>query len=172
MEFSTNIERQIDALVAQRGRFVRYAQSVLRAAPGGLAEDAVQNAFLRVLTSTAYFRGDSTLSTWFHRVVYRECLQLCRTKTGRIISDALPLQVFYSEPTDGLFDTYEKKELVAVALRSCSSEERRFMRLRHWFGLECKELVRVSGLSQPAVKSRIHRAHGKIRRAVLRAGGL
>lgn len=44
------------------------------------AEEAVQDAFLKVHLNVREFRGDSTFPTWFYRILYNECISRLRRR--------------------------------------------------------------------------------------------
>ena len=50
------------------------------------AEDLAQDAFLQAFRKLASFRGDSTLSTWLHRVAVNTVLMHFRKKGRREVS--------------------------------------------------------------------------------------
>jgi RNA polymerase sigma-70 factor (ECF subfamily) len=53
------------------------------------AEDAVQEAFLRVYRSWAEFRGEASLSSWTYRILLNACYDIGRQRQKRR-EDALP----------------------------------------------------------------------------------
>lgn len=62
------------AIVQKHNRMLwRIARGIVR--DDADAEDALQNAYVRALTSLHGFRGDSSLSTWLSRIVVNEALR-------------------------------------------------------------------------------------------------
>lgn len=53
---------------SNKQRMFTVARSVLRDAQ--LAEDAVQESFIKAYRALADFKGESRLSTWLHRITY------------------------------------------------------------------------------------------------------
>jgi RNA polymerase sigma-70 factor, ECF subfamily len=47
------------------------------------AEDAVQEAFLKVYRSMRFFQGQSSFSTWVYRILVNTCLDMRRKRRGR-----------------------------------------------------------------------------------------
>jgi RNA polymerase sigma-70 factor (ECF subfamily) len=47
------------------------------------AEDAVQDAFLKIFRSVEHFKGDSALSTWIYRILVNACYDLMRKRRRR-----------------------------------------------------------------------------------------
>jgi RNA polymerase sigma-70 factor (ECF subfamily) len=52
------------------------------------AEDAVQEAFLRIYRKASGFRGGSSFSTWTYRVLVNACYDLLRRRRGRPAQDS------------------------------------------------------------------------------------
>ncbi len=79
---------------AERMLFDRHAPRVWRlarriAGPGEDVADLVQEVFVRVFDKLGSFRGESTFTTWLHRVAVRTCLNAVRgmrRQTGREIA--------------------------------------------------------------------------------------
>src|SRR6478609_7946035 len=59
-------------------RLFRVARSILR--DDDAAEDALQAAYLKGFAALASFRGESSLSTWFTRIVINEANALVRER--------------------------------------------------------------------------------------------
>ena len=47
------------------------------------AEDAVQDAFLKIYRNAGRFRGEAQLSTWIYRILVNACYDLMRTRRRR-----------------------------------------------------------------------------------------
>ncbi|HET9794677.1 MAG TPA: RNA polymerase sigma factor [Thermoanaerobaculia bacterium] len=64
------------------------------------AEDAVQEAFVRIFRSSASFEGRSRFSTWIYRVVVNCCYDLLRRRRPTISLEEAPLES--GEPLAGI----------------------------------------------------------------------
>ena len=72
----------VDELFSQYGAAVfRRCRQMLR--NDALAEDAVQEVFVRVLQKRESFRGDASVFTWLYRVATTYCLQQLRNAKRR-----------------------------------------------------------------------------------------
>lgn len=66
-------DRALDALFRKyRGPLLGYLRS--RGIAAAVAEDAVQETFVRVIQSAATFRGEALFSTWLYRIAIRVAL--------------------------------------------------------------------------------------------------
>ena len=66
------------ALVDHGDRLYALALRVTR--DPDLAADALQEAFATALERAADFRGESSLGTWLHRIVYNKAIDLLRKR--------------------------------------------------------------------------------------------
>ena len=145
------------------------------------AADATQEVYLRVLRSILAFRGDAAFGTWLHRVTVNVCLtslrrrgdQRARGQSAGRLAFAAPdspddLPDLADEGADPLAHA-ERSDLAARTARALSTlpdEARDVVVLRDLQGLSTKEAAEVLGVSEGAVKVRLHRAHAKLRELV------
>ncbi len=72
-------ERAFEALFDAYGRRV-YSLCFRMTGSGAEAEDLTQEAFLKVFRKISTFRGESTFTTWLHRIVINAVLTYLRNK--------------------------------------------------------------------------------------------
>ena len=150
-------------------RMYRFAQR-LCGSPDD-AKDLVQETFLSAYRGLKDFRGDSSVSTWLYTIAAHACQRMRRKRKGEpeyeLSLDALiptsdgdmPLQV----PGHDLSpeERLEHKELrrsLLTAVQKLPKKYRMVLVLRDMEGLSAKETGAVMGLTERAVKSRLHRA--------------
>ena len=154
-DFTQFVERR-------RERAVRLAYRLL----GGdeaAAEDVAQNAFVRAHRALASFRGESSLDTWFYRILVREADRHRRWQRVRRLWNGDAEEA--PEPRD------EKpagdpalRRRIAAALDRCSGLQRRAFVLVHLEGFTVVETAEILGRAVGTVKSHLHRALGTLRR--------
>lgn len=133
------------------------------------AEDAAQEAFLRVFDKINTFREDSSFSTWFYTILNNVCLDILRKRSRAVETvsihqsdsenDEYELQI--EDTTQSPHDKLQKKEvqkLLNTALLSLSEEHRAVIILRDINGFEYDEIAKILDISLGTVKSRISRA--------------
>ncbi len=104
------------------------------------AEDVAQDVFLKIYAALPYFRGESQLSTWIHRIVSNAALDRIRKASRRRLAEGrLPGEVMAEEEDQRLWVTSEEQ------------------------GLKDAEVARLLGLTPGVVKIRLHRARAKLR---------
>jgi len=146
---------------ARRERTIRLAYRLL----GGdqaAAEDVAQNAFLRAYRALASFRAESSLDTWFYRIVVREAERHRRWRAVRRLwssdSEEVPEAVDETVVGDpGL------RRRIAAALRELSPLQRRTFVLIHLEGFTVVETAAILGRAVGTVKSHLHRALDRLR---------
>lgn len=139
------------------------------------AADATQEVFVRVVRSVLAFRGESAFGTWLHRVTVNVCLTALRAR-GDVRArgqSAGPqeLSVEVADPAPEPAVRVETADLAARAARALAGlppEAREVVVLRDVQGLSTKEAAQVLGISEGAVKVRLHRAHARLRELVQR----
>ena len=150
-------------------RMYRFAQRLCGSPED--AKDLVQETFLSAYRSLKDFRGESSVSTWLYTIAAHACQRMRRKRKGEpereLSLDALiptadgdmPLQV----PGEDLSpqERLEYKELrhsLFSAVHQLPKKYRMVLVLRDMEGLSAREVGAVMGLTERAVKSRLHRA--------------
>ena len=151
---------------------LRLATSILK--NHHLAEEEVQNAYLKAWRHIDQFHGESHFSTWMSRIVANQCLMHLRSlRYAKFIS------------LDGATDGYGQKRSLDIADQRANAEarvcgrgevvalskeiEKLPARLRCAFilrdvkELSTSEAAKTLGISAAALKSRLLRARGVLR---------
>ncbi len=151
----------------------RYEGSLLGLARGllggreDLAQDALQEAWIKVIRHARHFEGRSSVRTWLYRVVINTCNDV-RTRTSRwnhAAADARP-----QRQADVGTDCDDRARL-AIALERLPDGARLILLLCHHRGLTHEQAAEVLELPVGTLKSRLHAAMEKLRHA-LREGKL
>lgn len=150
-------------------RMYRFAQR-LCGSPDD-AKDLVQETFLSAYRGLKDFRGDSSVSTWLYAIAAHACQRMRRKRKGepehKLSLDALiPTSdgdLLLQVPGDDLSpeERLEHKELrrsLLTAVQKLPKKYRMVLVLRDMEGLSARETGAVMGLTERAVKSRLHRA--------------
>ena len=144
------------------------------------AEDMAQEAFLRAWRSLDSFLGESSFSTWMHRLTTNLCLDHLRKQTRRQnISVAASLddeEAAIPEPAGQTGDPHEalergeRRRALAKGLRELPEHYRRPLVMREVGGMSYQEIAAALELDLGTVKSRIARAREALRKILLRDG--
>ena len=146
---------------ARRERAVRVAYRML-AGDQDAAEDVAQNAFLRAHRALAGFRGESSLDTWFYRILVREVQRHRRWRGLRQIFVGGAEQA--PEPADerATADPGLRRR-IRDALERLSPAQREVFVLIHLEEQSVAETAAVLGKAIGTVKSHLHRALESLR---------
>ena len=132
---------------------------------GHEAEDVVQEAFVKAFRALASFRGGSSFRPWLLRIVANETHNLVRSRRRRtaieIRAAGLELAVQDDPESQALSET-TGAELLAV-VRTLPEKHREVVICRYFLDLTEGETAQVLGCPRGSVKSRLHRAFGRLR---------
>jgi RNA polymerase sigma-70 factor (ECF subfamily) len=133
------------------------------------AEDVLQETFLSAYKALPGFEGRSSLSTWLYRIASNASLMRLRRKQPDTISvdepltldagNSLPRQLvdWSNLPEEELLSS-ESRQAMDEAVSELPEPLRIVFILRDLQGLSTAETGEVLGLSEGAVKTRLHRA--------------
>src|ERR1700722_8112879 len=135
------------------------------------AEDLTQQAFLQVYRKIGTFRGESSFSTWLHRVTANVVLMyLRRKKPTEILAEDLERRGSNGEvsrdygPSDTSMLGAVERLNIKRAVRKLPAGYKKLFLLHDVFGYEHNEIARLLGCSTGCSKSQLHKARKRLRR--------
>jgi RNA polymerase sigma-70 factor, ECF subfamily len=136
-----------------------------------LAQDAGQEAFLRLHRHLGLFDESRELGPWLYRVVVNVCRDMLRrSRPHRLLGLDAVREVRDERHGPGRLDDAvtlaERRRLVQAALLTLPLKEREAVVLRDIEGLPTSEVARVLGSSEGTVRSQISTGRVKIKRYV------
>jgi RNA polymerase sigma-70 factor (ECF subfamily) len=139
-----------------------YRTAALLLSEPGRAEDAVQEAFLRLWRFRDALPDGEGLRPWIYRVVVNACYSSARGETrhsGRRASeDALEELISDEAPAEELVETLDRATSVRRAIRALPVDLRVPLVLRYYSGLSEREIATAIRRRPGTVKSRLHEA--------------
>jgi RNA polymerase sigma-70 factor (ECF subfamily) len=162
----------------------RYNQRLFRVARGILgddaeAEDVMQDAYVRAYGHLDQFAGRARFATWLTRIAVYEALARARRR-GRVVEiDAMPdirkeslpaLRSSERDPERRVIDQ-NLRGILEAAIDELPPAYRLVLLLRDVEGLSTAATADCLGIEVPAVKTRLHRARGMLRRLVAERAG-
>ena len=157
-------------------RLFRTARAILR--DDAAAEDALQEAYLRIYGSIGSFRGDAKLSTWLVRIVANEALARRRKDQRR--AQILPIHGGGDEE-QGMEESADRgegpqrqaergeiRQLLETKIDALPDSFRAVFVLRALEELSVEETAAALGIPEATVRSRFFRARGLLREAISR----
>lgn len=122
-----------------------------------LAEDAVQETFVKAYKALPTFRGDSSEKTWLTRIAINTCRSIRRDRWFRFVDrrvapDALPLKTA----------SEEDRALMEVVMNlPCRYKE--VVLLYYYQGLTMEETAETLGVAVSTISTRLKKARQRLR---------
>ncbi len=157
----------------QQRRASRIAYHFLRDAAD--ADEAVQDAFVKVFTHIESFREDLPFEVWFTRILINGCLDRQKARRRRArwmvpVPDVEPGERAWVEslPTRGASPEEsllrrERRVQIAAAVGKLPERQRTIFLLCHYEGCSSKEAGTITGLNESTVRVHLFRAVRKLR---------
>jgi RNA polymerase sigma-70 factor (ECF subfamily) len=127
------------------------------------AEDAVQEAFIKVYRAVRGFEGNSTLTTWIYRILLNCCYDALR-KRQRLAEDPPPTQ-FRAESSK-----VPLKIALERALERLNEQQRTVFLLFEVEGLKHSEIAAVLEVPEGTSRSWLFQAKSQLKRLLMEAG--
>jgi RNA polymerase sigma-70 factor (ECF subfamily) len=170
-------ERFGDLVAAQQRRAVRLAYQYLRDTHD--ADEAVQDAFVKVFTHITSYREDLPFEVWFTRILVNACLDLRKARARRL-RWVLPIERPYSpqtaapdvpdrgRTTEEKLVTRARVKEIAAAVDQLPERQRTVFMLCHFGDQTTSQVSQALGLSEATVRVHLFRAVRKLRRLLER----
>ena len=145
------------------------------------AEDVAQDVFVKAFMAIESFRGDSMIGTWLYRIGINLCKNrlkyLSRRQHGtKSTLEDVPERAFSRQENqrtvgeqaprpDQALEGSRAESRVQRALSRVDPQFRELLVLRDIQGLPYGDIMKITGLAEGTVKSRLHRARSALRRA-------
>nr|MDT0661539.1 sigma-70 family RNA polymerase sigma factor [Micromonospora sp. DSM 115978] len=129
----------------------------------GLAEEAVQMAFLGVWRSRQRFDPARSLSAWIFGITRKAAIDIFRReRRAPATTDAPAEQAVEAFSVERLWEAWE----VRRAIEALPADEADVMRLVHYYQMTHSEAANHLGVPVGTIKSRSHRAHRRLAEAL------
>jgi RNA polymerase sigma-70 factor (ECF subfamily) len=169
--FTSLVRRHQTALFNFALRYIRV-QSV--------AEDVVQDAFVRVVQNAADFKHEARFTTWLYTIARNLCIDQMRKRALRkhpSLDESKPGEEgdgpTLGEQTADSRASVEReatgtelKERIARAVEALSEEQREVFLMREVANLPFKEIAEITGVPENTVKSRVRYALERLQQAL------
>jgi RNA polymerase sigma-70 factor, ECF subfamily len=163
-------KRFSELVILQQRRAARIAYTYLRDVHD--ADEAVQDAFVKVFTHIASYREDLPFEVWFTRILVNGCLDLRKARSRRlrwVLPAASAVEMAPREPVapepgpeDRLLAS-ERGRQIAAAVAQLPERQRAVFTLCQIAGQSASEVSRALDLSEATVRVHLFRAIRKLR---------
>lgn len=135
---------------------------VLHLRDAQLAEDAVQETFLKAYKSLHLFRGESSMRTWLTRIAINTCRSMQRRSWYRFEDRSVDVNTL-SVALTGMSET---SITLMEEIARLPHKEREAVWLYYYKDMKIKEVAQVLGVTNSAVTVRLTRAYARLRKAL------
>lgn len=125
----------------------------------GLAEEAVQQAFLQAWRAAPSFDAQRSIAPWLYTITRRVAIDLYRRERRHANQEMLDGDVAELPPG---FETAWTVWEVRKALEDMPHDERTVLEATHFLGLTHEQAAEKLGVPVGTIKSRSHRAHRRM----------
>lgn len=171
----TASDEELITAISQSGKtelfgliYDRYANKVYRKCISfvkdpDIAQDMVQDVFLKVFFQLSKFKGKSRFSTWLYAITYNFCVEYYRkhSKYTMVDIDEGP------EIADQSLDEQEvlqiRTEILKRALEEVSPEDKMILLMKYQDDTPIKDIMDNLNISESAVKMRLARARKRVK---------
>lgn len=141
-----------------------FAKCITMLSDEGLARDATQDIFVKVLLNLSKFTEQSSFSTWIYSITYNYCIDLIRKKKKMplIFSEDVSLvsKEVEVEVPDSLLLEMKRGRLEKV-LERLPPGDRIILEMKYAEDLPIKDMGDILGKTESAIKMQIMRAKHK-----------
>jgi RNA polymerase sigma-70 factor (ECF subfamily) len=127
----------------------------------GTAQDAVQEACVKMWSNWSRFRGEAQRSTWSHRIVVNEALSARRRAAARSTVDPEALEGIPDSP---YFEADAALKALYAAVAQLPEQQRLVFQFRYFDELPYAEIAGILGTSEGGLKANYHHAVAKIKK--------
>lgn len=129
----------------------------------GLAEDLLQEAFVRAWQKLDSFRGDARFATWLHRLSVNVALSDRRIRVRRLERETA-LDGEAERTATGAKDVYEDRRMdLEQAIAKLPERARTVLVLFDIEGYSHAEIAEIAGMAVGSSKAQLHRARKLVR---------
>jgi len=143
----------------------RYQEPLLRMCclylrDRSLAEDAVQETFIKAYRALDSFRGESSEKTWLMRIAMHICCDINRTGWFRFMNREITPEMFVDQAAP---PPEERDEELATAVMKLPRRLREVILLYYYQGMNVNEIADALNLSHSSVSGRLKRGREKLK---------
>ena len=161
-------DREAFAVLVERYQRRAFAVALRLLGRRADAEDAVQQALLRLYESRAAYTPRWRLNTWFYRILTNACIdELRRARAFRPLDG---LEVAAPDAPDRSLARRERDTILQASLATVPVEARIVLTLHYGDRQTYREIGAIRGISVNTVKTHLRRGRAALRKALQARG--
>ncbi len=129
------------------------------------ADDILQDCYIKIWKALPLFRSESGIYTWLYRIVTNESLNFLRRQKllSRFSSVDAETAALKKIDEDPYFNGDSLQRALYKAIARLPSKQRLVFEMRYFDEVEYKEMSRILGTSEGALKASYHIAYNKVK---------
>ncbi len=127
-----------------------------------LAEDAVQEVFIKAYKHMSEFRKESSEKTWLTSIAINICKNYVRTSWFRKVQIGIEKIEAYNTLEDELLNQINQSELLKQVM-DLPIKYREVILLYYYQDFKINEIVEILGISESSIKMRLNRGRKKLK---------
>lgn len=138
-----------------------FAKCISMLADEGLARDATQDIFIKVLLNLSKFTEQSSFSTWVYSITYNYCIDMIRKKKKMPLLFTEDVGKVSRETNEELPDSVlleMKQERLEKVIDRLPPGDKAILMMKYIDDLQIREIGDVLGKTESAIKMQIMRA--------------
>lgn len=164
-KFQKDLDNESFEILIQRHSARAFAFSKQLLNDAASAEDALQEAFLRIVRARDRYDPSRSFRAWFYRILRNCCVDQLRLRMRSIENASGTVS---DVKRDTYYDNRQELQVSAIsALDTVPSIMREALMLRIWENLSFYEIGHVCRCSTEAAKKRVQRALSHLRKTML-----
>ncbi len=150
---------EVYSILVERYQVMIYNVAYRMLGDAESARDVAQESFIAAYGALKEFRNDSKFSTWLCSIVMNKCRDQLRTKKDMVSLDDITdlVAAKNADPEVALSNKQFSREL-QTALGELPEEYRQVIILKHFEGLDYREMEAILGINANALKVKTYRA--------------
>lgn len=141
-----------------------FAKCISMLSDDGLARDATQDIFIKVLLNLGKFTEQSSFSTWVYSITYNFCIDIIRKKKKNLLIFSEDVGKVSSEKEvdipDSVILEMETRRLEKV-MELMPPGDKAILNMKYIDDLQIKDIAEVLSKTESAIKMQIMRAKAK-----------
>lgn len=139
-----------------------------------LAEDAMQETFIRGLKGIHTYKEKGSFKSWLFKIAYREGLRILKREKKRLLREHIDneekkFEIVLSDPAllprERIINR-EKAKAIQIALDKLPIKEKQVVLLRIYEDLQFKEIAKIMGCPLNTALGRMHNALKRLKKEI------